>query len=121
MEVSEIIINCPRNRSTALNQAAYFYIQADYRERRKENLMSNIKNTQNKLKRLEATLDNYNNQLQELNQLDADFNKKLKELQDQWSLTQAEILETKSSLLRNQIEGLKAKIDIQETGRSRNF
>lgn len=118
MKITEVKLNLPKTKEKALNQAAYLLIQGENRKQRRDNIMSNITATELKLKRLEETLKHYKEQIEELNLLDEQFDVKLKELQGAFDLTQAEILETKSALLRNQISNLKKQAGLLETGNS---
>jgi len=111
----------PKNRSSALNLAAYMSNQTGVWERKKENLMSNISATKNKMKRLRETLDEYERQLVEINSTQEGWQNRLKELQDLHQLTEAEILETRSALLRSQISALKVQAGVQETGQEKYF
>lgn len=79
--------------------------------------MKNISQTEKKLKRLEETLENYRNQLDTLTGVEENFDKFLEDLTSKFNLTQSEILETKSELLRKRIAGLqrdKEALRIQE-------
>jgi len=106
----------PRTRQKALNLAAYMCKQIDNWGKRRENLMSNIEATKKKIAKLEETLSQYFLQLEKIDTSKEDWNKKLKDLQDMHQLLEAEILETKSSLLRQQISELKKQAGVSDAG-----
>lgn len=74
--------------------------------------MSNIKATEEKIKRLEGIITEYQSRLARINSTQDNWEKQLKDLQDQYNLTAAEILETKSELLRLQINDRKTQSGI---------
>jgi hypothetical protein len=117
MKVNQVTVPEPKNRQAALNISAYHIQQKDNVKRRRENLMKNITYTELKLKRLELTLENYKKQLDELKKIDSCTDSALKKIQGAFDLTMAEILETKSALLRNQIITLQkqAGVEVKET------
>jgi hypothetical protein len=117
MKVNQVTVPEPKNRQAALNISAYHIQQKDNVKRRRENLMKNITDTELKLKRLELTLENYKKQLDELKKIDSCTDSALKKIQGAFDLTMAEILETKSALLRNQIITLQkqAGVEVKET------
>lgn len=121
MKVIEVKLNRPRNRRTALNQAIYILDQMSVIKRRKENIMKNKDLANDKIKKLEKVLQEYDLQLETIDINSTNWGKTLEELKLNYSLTEAEILELKSSLLREKLQSLKLKADIQDTGKSTNY
>lgn len=116
MKVETVTVNKPKNRKAALNQAIYILNQIDVYDRRKENVMNNIKLTQEKIERLNGVLEEYSRQIEAIDTNSSNWKETLKELRSDFNLTEAEILELRSSLLREKIQDLKKKADIQKTG-----
>lgn len=121
MKVTEVKLNKPKNKQAALNQAVYILDQIDVYDRRKENIMNNKKLANEKISRLEKVLQEYDSQLETINTNSSNWKKTLEDLKLDYSLTEAEILELKSSLLREKIQNLKLKADIQNTGKTINY
>ena len=121
MEKNEIIINKPKNRTTALNRGAYFINQKEQIEVRRVNLMKNIQDTELKLKRLEETLQGYKNQIERLSSLDQNLDIQIENLQKEFELTYSDILIIRSSLLTAQIEKLRSQADIHLSGKKEQF
>lgn len=118
MKVTEIRLNRPRNKQTALNQAVYILEQIDVNDHRKENIMKNKNLANEKIRRLEKVLLEYESQLEAIDTNNSNWKKILEDLKLDYNLTEAEILELKSSLLREKIQNLKLKADALETGKS---
>lgn len=121
MKVAIVNPNKPRNKKAALNQAVYILEQIDAYDLRKENIMRNKILANEKISKLEKVLQDYNLQLEAIDTNSTNWKKYLEDLKLEYSLTEAEILELKSSLLREKIQNLKLKADIQDTGESKNF
>jgi hypothetical protein len=121
MEVNSVTMNEPKTKQSALNRCAYFVQQQEIIEGKRLNLMNNISATEEKLKRLEETLLVYKQQLERISSLDTNASEQIKNLQDSFTLTRAEILETKSELLRNQISKLQAQAGVTRTGQKEQF
>jgi chromosome segregation ATPase len=103
-------ISGPKSKQKALNSGASLFAQIESLEQRRVNLMTNISTSENKLVRLEETLVHYKEQLDELSLLSEVSKEALERLMGEYNLTQAEILETKSALLRQQITNLQKKM-----------
>lgn len=71
--------------------------------------MSQITNSQAKLKRLEEALTGYQNQLQKVVDSAGDMEATKQLILKKFQLTEAEILETKSQILREQLESIQAQ------------
>lgn len=113
MKITEVTINKPKSRESAMNQAVYFLEQIEVYSRRKENIMKNSKDVNDKIKRLEKTLEEYNTQMEVLDKNTATWESRLQELRLDYNLVESEIAELRSSLLREKIEQLRLKADTQ--------
>lgn len=120
MKVTEVKLNKPRNRRSALNQAVYILEQISVLSHRKENIMKNKELANEKISRLEKVLKEYDSQLEVIDYSNIQWKKILKDLKLDYNLTEAEILELKSSLLREKIQNLKLKADDLEKGKTYN-
>lgn len=118
MKTKEVTLSVPKTKRGALGQAAYIFCQIENISQRKENIMKNQEATTKKLLKLEETLENYRQQITELDTNSATWEVELKKLKDQWNLTDAEILELRSQLLREQISEMQKRAGVQETGKT---
>lgn len=121
MKVIEVRLNKPKSKQAALNQAVYILDQLDVYSLRKENIMKNKKLANEKISKLEKVLQEYDSQLETIDINSSTWKKTLEDLKLNYSLTEAEILELKSSLLREKIQNLNLKAGIRETGKSTNY
>jgi len=121
MKVTEVKLNEPKSRRAALNQAVYILDQIDVANQRRRNIMNNKKLANDKISKLEKVLREYDSQIEAIDISSSNWKKTLEELKLNYSLTEAEILELKSSLLREKIQNLKLKADIQDTGKTTNY
>lgn len=120
MKVTKVEVNKPKNKQAALNQAVYILDQLDVYNRRKENIMNNRNLANEKIRRLEKVLQEFDSQLDTIDINSSKWKQTLEDLKLDYSLTEAEILELKSSLLREKIQNLRLKADVQETELSTN-
>lgn len=113
MKITNVQYNEPKDRASALNLASYMMEQIANSNRKRANIVKNKSDTELKLKKLEEVLETYNNQINTLSGVEENWSKVLNELQEKFSLTQAEILETKSELLRKRIATLRQQAEVQ--------
>lgn len=111
----------PKSAKGALKQGASILIQIQNLNRKKENLMSNIEKTQEKLERLQKTLQEQQTQLSVFNKETKNWEEAIEDLKVKFQLTQSEILEVQSELLRSQIKNLEKQCGLQETGQTERF
>jgi chromosome segregation ATPase len=111
----------PKTKQAALKQGASILIQIQNLKRKKENLMSNIEKTQEKLERLQKTLQEQQTQLSVFNKETKNWEEAIEDLKMRFQLTQSEILEVQSELLRSQIKNLEKQCGLQETGQTERF
>lgn len=111
----------PKDRRAALNLAGYILDQLDNCSKRKENVMINKSNAENKIKKLQDTLNSYQSQIESIDKTQRNWTEKLDDLKLKFELTESEILEIRSALLRKQISALELKANIQETGKHKDF
>lgn len=121
MKITTIKYDEPKNKESALNLAAYISKQLDNYKTKGENLVKSKNDTAKKLKRLQETLANLESQISKVNTTETNWQNELKRLQTQFSLTEAEILETKSALLRKQLSALQKDAGVQQTGEESFF
>lgn len=114
MQVVEMKINKPKTRKAALNQAVFMEKCLDNCFERKENIMRNKEAVTAKIMKLNKTLEEYDKQLVEIDKTAINWHQTLESLKLEHSLTEAEILELKSSLLRTKIEELKLQAEVSE-------
>jgi len=118
MRIVEVVLVPPKSREAALNQASYMSHQIDICLKRRENMDSSREAAEAKLLRLEKTLESLNQQLSALARTESNWKEKLEVLKTEYSLTEAEILETKSSLLRKQIRNLESFAGKKDSGKT---
>lgn len=118
MKIREVTFDKPKDRKAALNLSAYIYQQQLIYRRKETNLMSQISQTEEKLKRLQETLENYKIQISEVNKNSDNWKQELQRLQNDFQITQAEILETHSELLRKQISSLQKNAGVLDTDKT---
>jgi len=101
----KMIIVSPRSEPKSKEAALNLYVQwssvDEGNRRREENLLKQKTQLEKKLQRLQEELEKIKD---ELNGINHTTNRSfLEQLQTRWALTEAEILETKSALLRKTI------------------
>jgi peptidoglycan hydrolase CwlO-like protein len=112
--IKEISFNKPKTRKAALNQAVYMEKCLDNCFERKENIMNNRKAVSEKIAKLNLVLQEFEKQIVEIDKSATNWHQALENLKLEHSLTEAEILELKSSLLRTKIEELQYQADATE-------
>lgn len=118
MRTREVKLTAPKSRGAALSQATYMYQQIENCSRRKENIMKNSKSTEMKIQDLQLVIEGYRTQIASVDTTKANWEVELKKLKDAWNLTDAEILELRSQLLREQISELQRQAGVSETGKT---
>lgn len=106
MKYSYNIANEPKTRKSALQLAMVLSNYIDNNKTRKENLMISKNQAERKLTRLQKTLEDLEKQIQTAETAESTNQQTLERLMNEWQLTQAEILESKSALLRGQLKAL---------------
>jgi len=107
--IKEISLTDPKSRTAALNQAVYCSSMQDNWKRKENTLMEQKSLASAKILRLQKQLQSYEDQLSEIPKNTENFQQAIEQLKERWNLTNAEILETKSELLRKQISRLEAQ------------
>jgi len=105
----------PKNKEKALNLAAYILTQVAIYKRKEVNLVTSKSNTEEKIKRLKETLASIETDISRLKAVEGNWTKQLKDLQTEFHLTEAEILETKSELLRRKMNSLREGAGVEKT------
>lgn len=118
MKRNFVQVKRPKSHKAAVNQAIYILDQLDIHSTRRRNIMKNQDLVNEKIRKLTVTLEEYSKQLEAIDTSAADWKETLEELKLDFNLTESEILEARSSLLREKISKLTQKADIQETGDS---
>lgn len=121
MQNNIVIVNKPKNRTAALNQGVYIQEQISKHQKRKENIIMNMKNAQAKIEKLTVTLKELESQLNKVDSTQSNWEQNLKELQLEFSLVEGEILAHRNELLRQKIENLRKEANISATGQSEKF
>lgn len=116
MKVNRVTYDEPKSKQAALHLAAYMIQQLDHCKQRKENLAMNKTNAEEKIKRLQETLLEIQNQIEKVDFTQKDWEDRVGLLKTKFSLTESEILETKSELLRQQITNLQKLAGVKGTG-----
>jgi len=98
----------PKTKAAALRLAAQISTLADNKEQRRQNLMKLESEHQAKIAKLQAKLKSIQEELKNNSSEAIEYIEKLK---IQHSLTDAEILELKSELLRKSIESRQQQLD----------
>lgn len=111
-------LTVPKTRKAALNQAAYIQNQIKGLEQKEVNFMSQKNQIQDKMERLKSQLQSLEKQISNCNIAKDNWKEELEKLKVAHQLTEAEILETQSALLRLQISKLESEAGIQRTGRN---
>lgn len=119
MKLNIVTINEAKTKKAALNQSIYCLQQLEILSKRKENIMNNKNQLQEKINKLTETLAEYSKQLEEIDTTSSDWKRALTEIQSKWNLTESEILELRSSLLREKISELQKTAEISDTGKSK--
>jgi len=105
----------PKSKAAALRLAAQISTIADSIERRRNNLMKLEFEHTAKIAKLNAKLENIREELKRINSSEA--TEYIERLKLKHSLTEAEILETKSELLRRSIESRTQQLsELKQTG-----
>jgi multidrug resistance efflux pump len=105
----------PKTKAAALRLAAQISTIADSIERRRNNLMKLEFEHTAKIAKLNAKLENIREELKRINSSEA--TEYIERLKLKHSLTEAEILETKSELLRRSIESRTQQLsELKQTG-----
>jgi len=118
MKITTVKFETPKDKGSALKLAAYIQGQLDTYKGRKANMMKSKSDAEGKIKRLQQTLAALESQITAVNTNESNWQKQLRDLQTQFSLTEAEILETKSELLRKKISSLQKEAGVKPTGES---
>lgn len=121
MQNNVVTVNKPKTKQAALNQAVYILNQLDQHNKRKENILMNKNNTQDKIERLKKVLEELDAQIAKVDTTTANWNQVLEELKLDFNLTESEILTLQSELTRSKIEELRKKAGISTTGKSEQF
>lgn len=118
MKFKEIRLTAPKSRRAALAQAAYLFEQFENSSIRRENIMKNQNATEEKIRKLQEVIEGYRTQLASVDTTKANWEVELKKLKDAWNLTDAEILELRSRLLREKISEMQRQAGVSETGKT---
>jgi chromosome segregation ATPase len=118
MQKDIVVTREPRSKRAALNQCAYIHDQQQLWSQRKENLMSNIRDTEQKIIRLQATLEEYSKRIESIDTTQADWQSLLDRLKRDFQLTESEILEQRSIQLREKILRLERDAGVLKTGQT---
>jgi len=116
MKIKMIKITYPKTRMAALHLGAYIVQQIENCQRKRGNLMSSIEDAKKKIKRLELTLEELDKKINGINSMESNWQEQLKEIQTVHLLTESEILEEKSRLLRAKISSLQKLAGAEESG-----
>lgn len=116
MKTRVVKVSEPKDRNSALNLAAYMTQQVEIHLKREENLRMNKSNAEEKLKRLQETIGQIENQIKSVDKTKSDWQSSLEILKTKFSLTESEILEVRSELLRKQITNLQRQAGIEVQG-----
>lgn len=114
MKVNGLVLTKPKSKNKALNQAAYCLNQIKVREEKEDKLMKLKSQIEEKLDRLQKQLQQIETTISEVSSGKTGWNQSLEQLKLEWQLTDAEILETRSELLRRQIVDLNKKAGVQD-------
>lgn len=121
MQNNIVTVNKPKTRQAALNQAIYVLDQLRQHNKRKENILMNKNNTQQKIEKLKLVLQELDTQIEKVDTTVSNWDQVLADLKLDFNLTESEILTLQSELTRSKIEELRKKADILETGKSEQF
>lgn len=116
MKMKQVVINEPKSRKAALNLVTQIETQIKNIEEREGNIMRNKSNTEAKIEKLQETLKDYSHQLEVLKGTKGQWQEEIKRLKLQFSLTESEILELRSQLLRSAISRTEAELEMLEDG-----
>jgi len=116
MKITGVKFETPKTKESALNLAAYMSEQLEIYKRRKVNLVKSKSDTEVKLKRLQEQLTEIDKQISTVNTNESNWKSQLNSLQTNHSLTEAEILETKSEILRKKINSLRKEAGVEFSG-----
>lgn len=114
MKLEGVELKPPKTKSAALNQAAYITDQIQRRLEKGRKLMETKDQISRKIARLQTQLEQIQTTMSTLDRGTTDWQKALEGLKLQFNLTESEILETKSQLLRKQIAELQRNAGIQD-------
>lgn len=121
MKNNIVSVNKPKTKSAALNQAVYILNQLQQHNKRKENILMNKNNTEQKIQKLKEVLTELDQQISKVDKNLENWESILQELKLDFNLTESEILTLQSELTRSKIEELRKKADILETGEVEKF
>lgn len=116
MKITSVKFEEPKNKQAALNLCAYIQGQVEAYQKKGANLVTSKTNTEKKILKLQETLAKLEQQISSVSTNEKNWKSKLEFLQTEHSLTAAEILETKSELLRRQISSLQKSASVEEEG-----
>lgn len=96
----------PSNKEAAMNQAVYALAALERSQEKEAKYVATIDQLTEKIHSIEEKIQELQDSLDSRKENSAEFQKRLKYLQTEWNLTQSEILEHRSALLRKQITQL---------------
>lgn len=115
MNVKILKWNDPKEKKTALNQAAVVLEMIKNSGQKEMNCLQQIEALQKKLEKLQEKIQKLNDSKEFWEQNTEQAKKRLEFLRQEFSLTEAEILEAHSRLLRQRLSSLQAQLDNQTT------
>lgn len=80
--------------------------------------MKNQNATEIKIQKLQEVIEGYRLQISKVESTKGNWEVELKTLKDSWNLTDAEILELRSQLLREKISEMQKQAGVSETGKT---
>lgn len=113
MKVKGIYLPEVKNQAAARKQAAYCLIQIENRQRRERKLMENQAQIREKIARLQTQLEQLDRTINDLQIGDQDWKNYYQRLMTEHQLIEAEILETRSSLIQKKINELESQVGAQ--------
>lgn len=116
MKVDTIRLRTPKTKAAAINQSVYIFEQLDNLNSKEENLMIQKSQIEEKVKKLQETLTELETQISNIRTYNGNWRSELERLKEQFTLTEAEILEARSELLRQKIANLQAISGAQKSG-----
>lgn len=113
MEVTRAKWTTPKSKPAALNQVVCAMLQIENIDTKGAKIMDSLEQAQAKMHRIQETIDQLQKQLTFGNEGKEKMLKRIEELKSAYTLTEAEILEHKSKLLREQISRLQLSAETQ--------
>lgn len=104
----------PKSATAALNQAVHAQMTIDDLKLKGGKIMDSLKQAQEKMERLQKTINQLQEQLQFSNENQEQILKRIEYLKTEFQLSEAQILEHKSKLLREQISRLQLAAETQK-------